>query len=254
MQMDNLIARGVIAMLLLLQTTTVMAADVKVISTTAVRPILTSLTLPFEQATGHKLTVNFVSGPDLVRRQIETGEAFDVAVSIAGVIDELAKGGKIASSSRADFARAGIGVGVRAGAAKPDIGSVDGFKRALTNARSVAYATEGRSGSHFLSLLERFGMAQDMAPKLKPMTTVSATEALTTSEVDLAVLLVPGIISAAGVELAGPLPAELQNYLRFAAGAGTNAPAPDAALAFVRFLLSPGAAVVIQEKGMEPTP
>ena len=182
-------ARLGFAMMLLAQTTVVNAADIKISSTSAFRPVITELGSPFERMMGHKLITNFVAGPDLVKRQIEAGEAFDVAISISAVIDDPVMNGKIVPTTRADVARTGIGVAARAGAPKPDISSVEAFKRAMLHTKSVAYATEGRSGLHFLSLRERFGIAEAMKPKLEALTTATCNEAVAKGEVEIAVLL-----------------------------------------------------------------
>ena len=121
------------------------AAEIKVIGATPMTAVIKELGAQFERETGHKLVTKFVSGP-VVKREIDAGETFDVAISITPVIDSLIKEGKIVAATRADVAYAGVGVGVRAGAPKPDIGSVDAFKRALLNAKSVAHSAEGASG------------------------------------------------------------------------------------------------------------
>jgi molybdate transport system substrate-binding protein len=239
-------------MVLLAATAAANAADMKLISTNAFRPVISELGPQFERASGHKLVINFVGGPALVKRDIDAGESFDVAISLSPVIDDLVKDGKIVAAAHADVARAGLGVGVRAGAPKPDINSVEAFKRAMLNAKSVAFATEGASGPYFIGLLARFGIAEDMKPKLRPLTTSTAVEAVAKGEAELAVLLIPAIVLAPGLELAGPFPSELQNYLRFAAGSGTGAKQPEGAAALIRFLTSPAAAAVIKAKGMEP--
>ena len=240
------------AMIPMTQPVVAHAADIKVLSTNAFRSVIAELGPQFERATGHKLAIKFVGGPDLVKRQINSGEAFDVAISISGVIDDLIKNGKIAPATRADVARTGIGVAVRAGVPKPDVSSVDAFKRTLLNAKSVAYATEGRSGAHFLTLLEQFSIAEEMKPKLKALTTATSNEAVAKGEVEIAALLISAIVSASGVELAGPLPSGLQSYLRFTAGARNDATPPEAANALIAFLTSPVAIPVIKAKGMEP--
>jgi len=231
--------------------TTAFAAEIRVLSAAGVRPVLIELGATFERTTGHKLALRFVEGP-LVKREVEAGAQFDVALTLMAVIDDLVKGGRIVPDTRVDFARGGLGVGVRAGTAKPDIGSVDSFKRTLLNAKSVTYAGEGATGIYFTKLLDRLGIAAEMKPKLKPMQSPAPLQAVAKGEAELVVGAISPILATSGVELAGPLPGELQTYIRFAAGVGTAAKDVDAARALVKFLTSPEAAQVITAKGMEP--
>lgn len=123
------------------------AAEIKVVAGAATTGVLTELGPQFERATGHKVVIQFgLSGA--FKRQIEAGEAFDIAIIDPTMLDDLIKQGKIVADTRADFARVGIGVAVRAGAPKPDIDSVDAFKRAMVNAKSVTYPPEGATGVH----------------------------------------------------------------------------------------------------------
>lgn len=227
------------------------AAEIKVLSAGGVRPVVSELGAQFERATGHKLTIKFVAGP-VVKREIDAGEAFDVAISLDDVVDDLIKRGKIAADTRASFARAGLGVGVRQGAPKPDISSVDGFKRTLLNVTSVAYTAEGAAGMHFISVLDRLSIAGDMKPKLKALPAGEGVGALARGEVQLIVTTVPVIVGSSGIELAGAFPPELQTHLRFIAGVGTGAREAAAAKALIKFLTSPEAAPVLKAKGMEP--
>jgi molybdate transport system substrate-binding protein len=123
------------------------AAEVKVIAGTAMRAVWEELGPQFERAMDHKLVI-WYGNAGTIKRRIEAGEAFDLFVAGAGGLDEYAKQGKIAADTRTEIARVGMGVGARAGAAKPDISSVDAFKRALLNAKSVTYSPEGAGGIH----------------------------------------------------------------------------------------------------------
>lgn len=186
-----------------------------------------------------------------MKREIDAGETFDVAISVTSGVDDLIKEGKIVAATRAAVAYAGLGVGLRAGAPKPDISSVDAVKRTLLNAKSVAHSAEGASVAIFRALLERIGIAEGMKPKLKPMAG-TASQSLASGEAEIVVLFVPTIVDAPGVELVGLFPSELQTYISFAAGIGTGAKEPEAAQALIKFLTSPAAVAVIKAKGMEP--
>ena len=236
-------AAGTGLIILLAQGLAAEAADVKVIASNPMKAVIQELGVRFERESGHKLVTKFGQGL--------TGEPFDVAIVPTPAIDRLIKEGKIIAATRADLAYAGIGVGVQAGAPKPDISSAEAFKRALLNAKSVAHSKAGTSGVHFKRLLERFGIVEEMKPKLKPLTGDALVQAVPSGEAEMIVGTISDIV-AGGTVLVGPLPSELQLYIRFAAGVGVNAKEAEAAKALIKFLTAPAAIPVIKAKGMEP--
>lgn len=238
------------ALLVLMLRVAVEAAEVKVIGATPMTAVVKELGVQFERQTGHTLVTKFVSGP-VVGRDIGAGEAFDVAISITPVIDDLVKAGKLVADTRVDVAYAGVGVGVRAGAPKPDIGSVAAFKQTLLNAKSVAHSVEGASGVYFKGLIERLGIVEEMKPKLRPMAPDALAKAVPTGQAELIVVTVSVIVAGAG-ELVGLVPPELQFYNRLAAGVGTGSRQLEAARAFVKFLTAPAAVPTFKAQGMEP--
>jgi molybdate transport system substrate-binding protein len=250
MRINSLTAAAVGFVVPLLQGMTLEAAEIKVIGAAPMTAVIKELGAQFERETGHKLVARFVSGP-VVKREIDAGETFDVAISITPVIDSLIKEGKIVAATRADVAYAGVGVGVRAGAPKPDISSVDAFKRALLNAKSVAHSAEGASGDYFKGLLVRLAISEEMKPKLKPMPADRIARAVPSGEAEMIVVTM-SVIVGSDAELVGPVPSELQFYNRFTAGIGASAKQADAAEALIKFLTAPAAAPVIRAKGMEP--
>jgi molybdate transport system substrate-binding protein len=151
------------------------AAEIKVLCNAAITSVTDELFARFQRATGHKLTVRYEFGP-VLSREIEAGEEFDVAI-LSLDVEGLVKQGKIAAGTRVVLGRTGIGVGVgvRKGAPKPDIGTTEAFKRELLNAKSVAYSREGSSGVYVLGLLERLGITEEMRAKLKPQPPVIPT-------------------------------------------------------------------------------
>ncbi len=227
------------------------ATEIKVLSGTGPRSAVRELIAQFERNTGHKVAVQFHVNAE-VKRRIDAGETFDATVLNPDVLDELIRQGKVTAASRASIGRAGVGMAVRAGAAKPDISTAENFKRALLDAKSVAFPEEGASGRYFVSVLARLGIADAMKPKLKPMPASDAAEIVARGEAEMAVVVMPRMAGVPGIEIVGPLPAELQTYIGFAAGVGAGAKEPDAATALVRFLSSPEAAPVLRAKGIEP--
>lgn len=227
------------------------ASDLVVLSGNGARSAVATLAKQFEQSSGHRVEVRFAVNPE-VRRRIEGGEAFDVAVLNPPVLDELIKQKRVIRETRAVLGRAGIGVGIKAGASAPDLSSVEAFKRTLLSARAVAYPGEGASGKYFVSVVERLGIMSEMKPRLRPMPAEYNVEGVATGEFDMVVVVASRIAGVPGVQLAGGIPKELQTWIGFAAGVSSNAKSPDAARALVRHLVSPAAEPVLRTAGVEP--
>lgn len=227
------------------------AVEIKVLSGNGGRAAVSELCAQFERATGHKPIIRFEVNAEL-KRTIEAGETFDVAILNPPVLDELIKRGKIAAATRADIGWAGLGVAVRAGAPKPDISSVEAFKRTLLDAKSVAFPGKGASGIYFVGLLDRLGIADDMKPKLKPMPAEDAVEVVARGEAEIVVVIASRIVDVGGVQLVGQLPSELQTSIGIAAGISATASEPEAAAALIRFFTAPAAAPVLKAKGVNP--
>lgn len=240
-----------IAGLAVLQAQMATAAEIKVLSI-PLQSSLDEIGRQLESATGHKLVVKYAPAAPL-RKQIDSGEAFDAVIIFPSQIDELIKQGKVVAGTRVDFARAGLGLVVRKGAIKPDITSVDAFKRALLNARSIAYAAQGPSGIHFVGLLDRLGIAAEIQPRLKAMAAGSLVVGpVAKGDIDIGIVSIPFILADPGAELAGPLPRELQDYVLYSAGIGADSTNAQAAKAFVSFLGQPGPASTMRSNGLEP--
>ncbi len=230
------------------------AADIKVLTAGAFKPVVLALVPDFEKQTGHKVTVdNDTSG--VLKKRIEAGEAFDVAVITPAVVDELTAKGKIAAGSRVNLASVGVGVVVREGAPKPDVSTVDAFKRALLAAKSVAYidpASGGSSGIYIDRLLERLGIADQIRPKAKLKKGGHVADLIVSGEAELGLHQISEIVPVKGAELVGPLPKDIQNTTIYAAGLGAAATNKEAALALIKAFAGPAAAAVLKSKGMEP--
>jgi molybdate transport system substrate-binding protein len=227
------------------------AAELRVVSGNGARSAVQELVKQFEQQSGHKVALHFEVNAAL-QRKIEAGEAFDVAVLNPPVLDALIKSGKVVAATRADIGRAGLGVAVRAGAPKPDISSVEAFKKTLLASKGVAFPGEGASGRYFVSVVERLGIAAEMKDKLKPMAAEDTVEVVARGEADMVVVVATRISDVEGVDRVGPIPAELQTVIGFAAGVGSAAKEPEAGKALVRFLSAPAAAATLRAKGVDP--
>ena len=236
----------------LLAAASVHAAEIRVLASNGVKEALEELAPAFERATGSKLVFSFGLAAAL-KRQIEAGEAFDVAVLTDAGIDDLAKQGKLDAGSRAAIARSGVGIGIRKGGARPDIATPDTFRRALLSAKSISWAQGGQSGIYFAGLLQRMGIADQMKPKIVPAATgAEVGKLLASGRVELGVILVNELMAAPGVEVLGPLPAELQKYTVFHAGVASGSKHAQDARALIRFLTTPSSGAVFKAKGQEP--
>jgi molybdate transport system substrate-binding protein len=227
--------------------------NIRVLSTHAVQDVLREFEPAFERATGVKLSIDY-DPANALKRRIEEGTAFDVAIVTRAVIDTLAGQGKVVRESCADIARSGLGVAVRKDATKPDITTVDAFKRALLAAKSVVRSKEGTSGLYFETLITRLGIAQAMRGKIILGGSGRIAELVARGEAELAVQQIPELLPVNGVNFAGPLPDELQLYTVFSAGISVACAAKDAARAFIAGLITPVAAALFKTKGLEPIP
>jgi molybdate transport system substrate-binding protein len=228
------------------------AAEIKVVSSNALKTTLEQLAPAFEKATEHKLAFTFGAAVPL-KAAIEKGATFDIAVLTAAAIDDLVKQGKLVAATRAALANSGAGVAVRKGAHKPDIGTVEAFKSALLGAKTVAYVEQGGTGIYLKALLQRLGIADALKDKLKPLPPENpAANAVANGEAEIGMTQISEILPYAGAELVGPFPKEIQLTTSFAAAVGTNARETEAAKALIKFLTGPNAAEVFKAKGLDP--
>ena len=229
------------------------AAEIRLLSASALHPAIDALIPDFEKSSGHKITVDYGTAGAIADR-VQKGEAADIVTSSVPMIDRLQSQGKVVAGDRVIIAKVGVGAFVRKGAAKPDISSVDAFKRSMLAAKSIAYpdpAGGGASGIYVASLLERLGIAAEMKPKTKLSTLATLYESVASGEVEIGFNQISEILAQPTVELAGPLPPAIQNYTQFAAGVVTGSTQSDAARALVTFLESPAAKTVLKAKGFE---
>jgi molybdate transport system substrate-binding protein len=229
------------------------AAEIKVLTAGAMRAVVAAAAADFEKQSGHKVTIDNDTAGGLAKR-IDGGEAFDVAIITPAVVDDLASKGKIVAGSRIDLAKVGIGVAVKEGAAVPDIGTVDAFKRALLAAKSVAYIdpkSGGSSGIYFDKLLDRLGIADQVRAKAKLKAGGYVAELVANGEAEIAIHQISEIVPVKGVTLVGPLPAEIQNTTVYAGGIGSAAKGGAAAKALVDFLAGPALEPILKSKGMQ---
>jgi len=224
------------------------AAEIKVFCTQALRTSLLELAPRFEKATGHKVTVEVAPSGQLVKR-VRSGETADVLIANAPNIDDLSKDGKIAGG-RTDIARAQVGLAIKAGGARPDISTPDAVKRALLDARAVAYVEGGLSGTLFEAALNKLGILDEVKKRAKIGS--PAAKFVVSGEADLAAQQISELIAVQGAELLGPMPAELEVMTQFSVGVLRDAKQVEIAKALIAYLRTPEAQTVIKEKGLTP--
>lgn len=253
--MDPLLRSLVVAVGLVALSGAVSAAEVKILTAGAMKAVVLELVPLFEKQTGHKAVVDNDTAGGLARR-IQGGEAFDLAVITPGVVDDLTAKGKIVAG-KVSVARVGVGVVVKEGAPRPDVGSVEAFKRTLLAAKSVAYidpASGGSSGIYLTGLFDKLGIGAEIKPKAKLKQGGYVAELIANGEAEIGLHQISEILSVKGVTLVGPLPAEIQNYTTYAAGVGADAKQADAARALIKLLTGPEADAVLKARGMERPP
>jgi molybdate transport system substrate-binding protein len=244
-----------IAVFLLAQAGLLSAAEIKVYSTIGVQAALEELTPKFEKASGHKLAITWGTAAMLVKR-VQGGESADLYVLTRQSHEALTKDGKAADGTDAIFARSGMAMVVKAGAPKPDISTAEAFKQTLLKAKAIAYsnpAAGGASGVYLAKLLERMGIAEQVKDKTRhPPAGGNAAKLVVSGEAELAVQQEPEVISVTGVDLVGPLPADLNNITTYSAGVSTATKDAAAGNALIKFLHSPEAQAVFKARGLTP--
>jgi molybdate transport system substrate-binding protein len=222
---------------------------VKILSGAAMHTFLTEVVPLFEQANGAKVDVEYRL-TSVLKKEIAEGIAFDIALLPRPEIDELTAAGRIAEGASADVARSTVGLCVRAGAAKPDIATVPAFKAALIAAKSISYS-DGPSGAYVGDLLGKLGLAEAMKGKTR-LTSRPVAELVAAGEAEIGLQQIVAILPVKGADLVGPLPAELQNVIIYAAGISARAAEPKAAHALIAFTKTPQAGRIMRGKGLEP--
>jgi molybdate transport system substrate-binding protein len=224
-------------------------AEITVVSTAGPMPEMMGALVPmFEQASGHKVTIKFQGAPQTIN-QLKEGASIDLVIAGDDVIGDLVKNGAVGGSSKIMLSR--VGVAVRAGAAKPDIGSADAFKAALIAAKSVAYS-QGASGQHFATVIARLGLVDTLKPKTVIVQGKPVGAAVAAGEAEIGVQQVAELLPVPGIDFVGPLPGDLQKIIVYVAAVPTKAKEPEAATALMKFLTSDAAVPVIKQKGMAP--
>jgi len=231
-------AIGVALVVSLVAAGTAAAAEVRVLSAGAMKTMVTELSEGFQKETGHTVVITADTGGGL-RKRVEGGEKADVLIAPDAVMDTLAKSNHVVADSRRDLARTAVGVAVREGAPKPDVSTVDAFKRAVLEAKSIVYldpASGATSGIHVAQVLQQLGLADAVKDKVVLWKGGYAAEAVASGKADLCLHQISEILPVKGVTLVGPMPAEINKVTVYTSSLLTGAPTPDAGRAFLAYL------------------
>jgi molybdate transport system substrate-binding protein len=252
MQQQTMTAAAIGCAMVLVAGISASAAEIKVTSSNALKTTLEQLAPQFEKATEHKLVFTWGAGA-VLKAAIEKGARFDAVVLTTAAIDDLIRQGKLIPASRTVVAYSSAGVAIRKGLPKPDIGTVEAFKRALLDAKSIAVVEQGGTGIYMKALLPRLGIADALKSKIRFLPPENpAANAVANGEAELGITQISEILPYSGAELVGPLPKEIQLTDAFAIAIGTGAEQPEPAKALINFLTAPAAAAVYRTKGLDP--
>jgi molybdate transport system substrate-binding protein len=226
-----------------------MADEVVIFANQGAASAVRDLAPAFEKASGHKVVVKFMAGAAM-DQALKSNAQGDVVSSFYEAFDELVKEGKVVPGTAVEYARAGNGVAVKAGAPRPDISTVEGFKQAMLNAKSIGHSSRG-TGPFNTRLFQRLGIYDQIKGKIKIIEGRPVAKAVAAGDVEIGIQQTNVIQPVEGTQYLGPLPAELMEYGRFSLGVLTVSKNKDAAKAFIKFATSPEAAPLIRKSAME---
>jgi len=227
------------------------AAELNVLAGGAMAGPMQELGTQFERASGHKLVFRFGTTPELIKLAT-SGGPFDLGVVPVDVMKDATARARFAAGPTIDIARVGLGVAVRAGAPRPDISTSDALKQTLLKAQSIASILESAAGSQVLRVFERLGITEAMKAKVRSQAApAQLVQAVANGEVELGVFLT-NVLTAPGLDLVGPFPAEVQQNVVFTSAIAADAKEAEVARAFITFLQAPAATAVFKAKGMNP--
>ena len=224
--------------------------SIDVLSTLALRGVLVEIADEFRDRTGLAFAATYKS-TNMALSLITEGATADVAILTREAIDRLVRDGIIVDDSTADLAQSGVGVAVRAGAPKPDVGTVAALRSTLLEARSVAFTRLGASGIHFARVIERLGIADEVRRKAH-IGDGYVGEVVARGEAEMAVQQISELMPVAGIDIVGPLPDEVQKISVFAAGIFRAVKNADGAEKLISHLAEPRLAPLLIRKGLEP--
>jgi len=245
-----------VASVLLVASSAAHADEVKVMTSGAFTAAYLAIVPEFERATAHTVTTAFGasmgSAPDSIPSRLQRGEPVDVVIMADTALEDLIKQGKVAAGSRVDLVRSSIGVAIRAGAPRPDISSVDALRRALLNAKSIAYSASASGVYVSTELFQRLGIADQVMSKSRRIDSARVGAVVARGDAEIGFQQISELLPVPGIDYVGPLPPEVQKVTTFSAGIASSSKHPDAASALITFLASPAVVPAIRKSGLEP--
>jgi molybdate transport system substrate-binding protein len=237
--------------LLFSQVTVAQKSEVRVLASNGIKAVVEDLLPQTEHAIGHTISVQYRPTVAL-KQEIDAGEPFDVVIVTVESIGQLSKEGKTVGGDGTPISRVGVGIGIRKGAARPDISTPEALKRALLGAKAIAYGSSGASTPYITRMFDTLGITDTMKAKTLLFDTSDGTNgAVAEGKADFGITLVSEILPVKNLELLGPFPDEFQGYVRFSAAVSSNAKNPEAAAALIKFLAGPAALPSIKARGMQ---
>lgn len=232
------------------------ASEVKVMISGGLTAAYKELVPQFERATGNKVSTAY--GPSMgttenaIPVRLARGEAADVLIMVGDALGEMIEQGKAVRTSRVDLVRSPIGIAVRAGAKKPDIGTPEALKQTLLSAKSVAYSDSASGVYVGTELFKRLGIADEMKSKARMIPAEPVASVVARGDAELGFQQISELLPIAGADLVGPLPPEVQKITVFSAGLTANASQPEAGKALIAFLASAESAAALKRAGLDP--
>jgi molybdate transport system substrate-binding protein len=231
-----------------------LASDLRVLSGSGVQPVMNEIIPQFERTSGHRVSIVYGTVGEMAGR-VQNGEVADMVIASEPQIESLEKLGKVVAGTRTDLAKTGVGLFVRKGAPKPDIGSVEAFKRTMLASKSIGWndpAAGAPVSIYMLRAFERMGIANEMKVKTTAFRQRSERfEAVARGDVEIGFNQISEIVAASGIDLLGPLPAAIQHYTVFTAGIVASGANQEAAKALLAFVASPAAKAIMHTRGFE---
>ena len=236
------------------------AADIRVMISAGFFEAYSELVPAFEKTSGHRLVTirgpSIGDSPEAIPNRLKRGEPADVVIMLANSLDDLAKQGLVRPDTKVNLAKSEIGMVVRAGAAKPDISSVDALKKTLIDAKSIAYSDSGSGVYLSTTLFPQLGLADQLAAKSRkirgPPSGEPVAAVVARGDAEIGFQQVAELIHVPGITYVGTIPAQLQPETFYAAALAAKAQQPEAATALIRYIASPGSSEAIAKAGLTP--
>jgi molybdate transport system substrate-binding protein len=229
------------------------AAELTIAAPNAVKDAVMKAAERFQQSTGDRVVFTW-SGTEVITKRVIDGDLFDVVLNTSTSIDKLTADGRLSPGSRVDFANSSIGVAVRAGSPKPDIGTVEGVKAALLSSKSIAISS-GTSGRHLAEVFAKLGLADQLKTKIKqPPSGAQIGDLIADGSAEIGFQQVSELVHAKGVDYVGPLPAEIQSVTTYSAGLHAKSAKQDIAKRFMKILTDSESAATITKSGLQAIP